>query len=269
MELQVQGKRVYAHTGGQDFDPTKPAVVFVHGAGMDHTVWGLQARYVAHHGHSVLSVDLPGHGRSGGTALASVADLGDWIVDLLDAAGAKTATLVGHSMGALASLSAAARHPTRVAKLVLCGVAAKMPVHPDLIQAAENDPPLARDLIVDWAFGGRGRIGGNTAVGLWLSTTAQRLIDRAASGVLATDLKACNAYAEGNKAANMVTCPVLVIAGHDDRMTPAKAGWDFVSKFENAVYTEIPDCGHMMMVEQPDTTLDTIVKYLKREGWPT
>ncbi len=264
MHLTVQGKQVYAHTGGQDFDPAKPAVVFVHGAGMDHTVWGLQARYVAHHGRSVLSVDLPGHGRSEGPALASVDQLGDWIAALLDAAGAKQATLVGHSMGALASLSAAARHPTRVSRLILCGAAAKMPVHPDLIAAAENDPGLARDLIVDWGFGGRGRIGGNTAVGLWLSTTAQRLIDRAASGVLATDLKACNAFQDGEAMAAKVACPALLIVGETDRMTPAKAGRALAQGIRGATAVEIQGCGHMMMVEEPDATLDAITGFLGR-----
>ncbi len=266
MELRVQGKPVYAHTGGQDFDPAKPVVVFVHGAGMDHTVWGLQARYVAHHGHAVLSVDLPGHGRSGGSALSSIGALGDWIAALLDAAGAKTATLVGHSMGALACLDAAARHGARVAKLVLCGVAAKMPVHPDLIQAAEQDPALARDLIVDWGFGGRGRIGGNTAVGLWLSTTAQRLIDRAASGVLATDLKACNAYADGEVDAAKVACPALLVIGEADRMTPAKAGRALAGAIKGSRAVEIQDCGHMMMVEQPDATLDAITDLLGKKA---
>lgn len=262
MHLTVQGETVYAHTGGQDFDPAKPTVVFVHGAGMDHTVWGLQARYVAHHGHGVLSVDLPGHGRSTGPALGSIDALGDWIVRLLDAAGAKKATLVGHSMGALASLSAAARHPARVAKLVLCGVAAKMPVHPDLIAAAESDPPLARDLIVDWAFGGRGRIGGNTAVGLWLSTTAQRLIDRAASGVLATDLKACDAFQDGEAMAAKVACPALLILGDADRMTPAKAGRALAGAIEGATAVAIQHCGHMLMVEEPDATLDALTGIL-------
>jgi len=262
MHLTIAGAGVYAHTGGQSFDAEQPTVVFVHGAGMDHTVWGLQARYVAHHGHNVLAVDLPGHGRSEGAALGSIAALADWIVGLLDAVGVKRATLVGHSMGALACLEAAARAPARVTKLVLCGAAPKMPVHPDLIQAAEKDPGLARDLIVDWAFGGRGRIGGNPAVGLWLSTTAQRLIDRAGAGVLASDLKACDAYANGEAAAKALACPVLLILGSADRMTPAKAGRAFAAMMKQASVVELANCGHMMMVEQPDATLDALKSFL-------
>ena len=77
-------------------------------------MWALQSRYFAHHGCNVLAVDLPGHGRSGGEALASVEAIADWILALLDAAGVERAALVGHSLGALAVLECAARHPERV-----------------------------------------------------------------------------------------------------------------------------------------------------------
>jgi len=57
---------VYAYTGGRPFDAALPCVVFIHGALNDHSVWTLAARWFAHHGHSVLAIDLPGHGRSAG-----------------------------------------------------------------------------------------------------------------------------------------------------------------------------------------------------------
>jgi pimeloyl-ACP methyl ester carboxylesterase len=69
MELTVNRRKVFAATGGRPFDAALPTVIFLHGAGMDHTVWALQTRYFAHHGQGVLAVDLPGHGRSGGSAL--------------------------------------------------------------------------------------------------------------------------------------------------------------------------------------------------------
>src|SRR5213595_1348800 len=123
MRCDVGGQSVYAYTGSRRFDPTLPTVVFVHGAAHDHSVWALQSRYFAHHGRNVLAVDLPGHGRSGGEALPSVEAIGDWIIDLLDAAGVKAAALVGHSMGSLAVLAAAGRHPARVTRLSLLGPA--------------------------------------------------------------------------------------------------------------------------------------------------
>ena len=59
---------LYAYTGGKPFDAARPCVVFLHGAQHDHSVWILQSRYLAHHGYSVLALDLPGHGRSRGEA---------------------------------------------------------------------------------------------------------------------------------------------------------------------------------------------------------
>src|SRR5208282_6918113 len=98
---------------------------------MDHTVWTLQTRYFAHHGRSVLAVDLPGHGRSEGPQPGSIEGYAEWMARLIEAAGAARAALAGHSMGALIALEAAARAPERVSALALLGVAARMPVHPD------------------------------------------------------------------------------------------------------------------------------------------
>lgn len=62
MILDLDGRRAYAYTGGKPFDAARPAVVFVHGAQHDHSVWGLQTRYFAHHGFGVLALDLPATG---------------------------------------------------------------------------------------------------------------------------------------------------------------------------------------------------------------
>ena len=59
MRVTLDGQTVFAATGGRPFDPALPTVVFIHGAGMDHTVWALQTRWFAHHGRSVLALDLP------------------------------------------------------------------------------------------------------------------------------------------------------------------------------------------------------------------
>ncbi|MGA7813275.1 alpha/beta fold hydrolase, partial [Caballeronia sp.] len=79
MMLDVNGAQAYAYTGGNAFDPSRPAAVFIHGAQHDHSVWALQSRYFAYHGLSVLAVDLPGHSRSAGPALRSIGALADWI----------------------------------------------------------------------------------------------------------------------------------------------------------------------------------------------
>jgi pimeloyl-ACP methyl ester carboxylesterase len=123
VELRIAGEPAYAYTGGKAFDAKLPAIVFIHGGEQDHSVWILQSRYLAHHGHVVLAVDLPGHGRSGGAPLASIEAMADWIVALLDSAKVSKAALVGHSMGSLVALDCAARHPERVDRVALHGTA--------------------------------------------------------------------------------------------------------------------------------------------------
>src|SRR5664279_5941356 len=138
MQLSVNGIDSFIATGGRAFDPSLPTVVLLHGAGFDHTSWALHSRWFAHHGFGVLAPDLPGHGRSSGAPLSTIADMADWTAALLDAAGAARARLVGHSMGSLIALETAARHPAKVTALGLIGTAATMTVGPDLLKAHEE-----------------------------------------------------------------------------------------------------------------------------------
>lgn len=263
MELIVNGQATYAHTGGRPFDPAAPAVVLIHGAGMDHTVWSLQSRYLAHHGRAVLAVDLPGHGRSAGAPPPSVEALADWVVALLDAAGVGgPAALVGHSMGALVALCCAARHADRVESLALLGVAETMPVHPDLLGAAALNDPAAIELVVGWGHGPLGHIGGNAVPGLGLLDGARRLMARARPGVLGVDLGACDAFMGGGEAAAAVRCPALFLLGALDRMTPAKAGRALAARTAGGRVEVLPGVGHMVMVEAPSATTRALTAHL-------
>lgn len=259
MELTVRDRTAFAATGGRPFDPARPVVVFLHGAGMDRTVWSLQTRWFAHHGRAVLAVDLPGHGRSAGPALDEIGTLAGWTADALDAAGAAgPVALVGHSMGALIALEMAARAPARVRSLALVGAAARMPVHPDLLDAAATDRDTANRMITLWGHGRGARLGGHRAPGLWMTGGAMRLLERAPPGVLHRDLAACNAYRGAGDACANVVAPTLVLSGRDDQMTPARQGERLAAAISGATWHVLPDCGHMIMVEQPDAVLQAL-----------
>jgi pimeloyl-ACP methyl ester carboxylesterase len=262
LEIRLDDQRVFLADQGKGLDAGRPTVLFVHGAGMDHSVWPLQARHFAYRGWNALAIDLPGHGRSGGAPLGSIAAMADWLGRLIGALGVGRASLVGHSMGALATLACAAAHGERVERIALLGAAPAMPVHPDLLEAAGRPEPLAADLICDWAFGPAGHLGGHRAPGSWMLGHAQALLRRAAGPLLATDLTACNQFAGGLEAAAAVRCPALVIAGAADRMTPARQGAKLAEAIGGARLVTLPGCGHMMMVEQPDATLDALADFL-------
>jgi pimeloyl-ACP methyl ester carboxylesterase len=255
MQLSVNGIDTFIATGGREFDSSQPTVVLLHGAGFDHTTWALHSRWFAHHGHSVLAPDLPGHGRSAGAPLPTIAGMADWTAALLDAAGVAAARLVGHSMGSLIALETAARHPAKISALGLIGTAAAMSVGPDLLKAAEANDRAAVDMVSIWGLGYQAELGGSLAPGLWMHSGAQRVLEQCRPGVLFNDLSACNAYQNALAAAAKVTVPTTLILGERDMMTPAKAGKALAAALPNSRTVVLRGAGHMMMVERPDELL--------------
>src|ERR1700759_2838477 len=255
MQLNVKGAETFVATGGKAFGADLPTVVFLHGAGMDHTAWAQHDRWFAHHGCNVLVPDLPGHGRSAGALLPTIAGMADWTSALLDAAGAKQAKLIGHSMGSLIALETAARYPDKVSALVLVATSAAMTVGPDLLKAAEANDHAAIDMVSIWGLGHAAELGGSLAPGMWMHGGAQRLLERCKDGVLFNDLAACNAYQNAAAAAATVQVPTTLVLGERDMMTPAKAGRALAAVIPNARTVVLRGAGHMMMVERPDELL--------------
>jgi pimeloyl-ACP methyl ester carboxylesterase len=264
MEIRVDGVRAFLADQGRAFDPATPTVLFVHGAGMDHSVWPLQARHFAYRGWNALALDLPGHGRSAGELLTSIEAMAGWLARLIEALGSGPAALVGHSMGALVAVEFAARSPEKVRQIALLGAAPAMPVHPALLEAAARPEPLGARMICDWGFGPAGHFGGHRSPGSWMLGHALTLLGGSAGPRLHTDLAACNAWRGGPEAAGRITCRALVIAGEVDRMTPARQGASLAAAIEGAMFVSIPACGHMMMVERPDATRDALDGFLVR-----
>ena len=201
-------------------------------------------------------------GRSAGTALGSVDAIADWLPRVLDAAGLAQAALVGHSLGALAVLACAARHPARVAKVALLGPAVPMEVSEALLDAAKANDHVAYELINGWSTSAGKQLGGNTVPGMWLLGSAIRLMERTAPGVLHADLVACNAWTGGLEAAAAVRCPSLVVIGARDLMAPPRAAKGLVEALAGVRVVTLPDTGHAMMAEQPDAVLDALRRFL-------
>ncbi len=263
MQISVNGHDVYVATGGRDHEAGRPLAIFLHGAGLDHTVWALQSRWLAFHGWNVLAVDLPGHGASAGQPLRSVRAMAEWVVALLGAVGAASATLIGHSMGALIALETAAVAPGCVESLLLIGAAPSMPVHPDLLAAASANDHAAIDMVNLWGYGYRAGIGASRAPGVWMVGVGERILERAAPGVLHADLAACNAYAGGLAAAATIGVPALIIAGEKDQMTPLKNARALAAAIAGSTLNVIDGAGHMLLAECPNEILQAFKAHLR------
>jgi pimeloyl-ACP methyl ester carboxylesterase len=261
VQFIVHGYPAYAYTGGRPFDAALPAIVFVHGAAFDHSVWQWQSRYFAHHGYAVLALDLPGHGRSPGTLRTTIEALSDWVAAFIEAAGVGRAAVVGHSMGSLVALDTALRHPQRVSKLALVGTSAPMAVGEPFIAAARDDSPAALDMEAVWGHSRNSMLAQSAVPGVALLGSSRQLNGRAREGVLHADLQACHAYQPPLEEIRSLQIPTLVIAGKRDQMTPLKAGNVLAKEIPRATFVKI-DAGHSMMSEAPRQTLDALRRFL-------
>ncbi|MFQ5993885.1 MAG: alpha/beta fold hydrolase [Acidiferrobacterales bacterium] len=262
MDLQVDGKFAFVATLGREINPTNPSIVFVHGAGLDHTVWTLTMRYFARHGRNVLAVDLPGHGRSAGSALVKITDMAEWINKVIETVGLKETAIAGHSMGSLAALEVAVRYPRRLRALALLGTSAPMPVHERLLSAAKDNDHAAVDMLNLWGYSFPAQVGGCGAPGMWKTGGNERLLERAAGGVLYADLNACNEYGDRAEQAAQVRCPTLLIIGDRDVMTPPAASQHLGQTIPEARTIVVENCGHAMLSEQPNAVLDALSEIL-------
>jgi len=261
MELDVEGHAAYAYTGGKAFDAALPCLVFIHGALNDHSVWTLYARWFAHHGHAVLALDLPGHGRSDGSPLASVEALADWLIALLDAAGVRRAALAGHSMGSLIALEAASRQPQRCTRLAMIGTAYPMKVSDALLATARDTPLKAIDMVNAFSHSGWAAKPSYPGPGAWLHGGSRALMRRTLAGhpafnLFEHDFRVCDRYANGLEAAAKITCPASLLIGERDQMTSPKQTAALAEALKARV-SRLP-AGHALMAEAPEQMLSAL-----------
>lgn len=270
MELTVNGAKTYCYTGGKAFDAAKPTVVMIHGVLNDHSVWGLQSRYLANHGWNVLAVDLPGHCRSAGEAPASVEDAAAFVTALLDAAGIQRAALVGHSWGSLIALETASRLKERISHLVLVGTAYPMKVSQPLLDASLNEPEKALKMINVFMRSTLAAPPSSLGPGTWvygssLALGRRVLASNKAVNVFHRGFQACDRYANGEQAIAQISCPVLFLLGGVDQMTQPKAAQGLIAKArETGKTVQVVELavGHHQMTETPDETLAAIKRFL-------
>ena len=258
---------LYAYTAGKPFRPELPSVVLIHGALHDHSVWGLQSRYLANHHYNVLAIDLPGHCKSGGNAPESVEEAAQSIIGLLDALEIKQAALVGHSMGSLIALEVAAQMPERVSHLAMVGTAYPMRVSPALLDAAQNAQSKGIDLVNTFSLSMMAPPPSLMGPGTWLHGTNKALMHRVLgsnrqANVFYRSFKACDSYARGDEAMAQVQCPTLFLLGASDQMTPPHGAKSLMAHARHGKVVTLK-AGHSLLQEAPDQALDALRDFLK------
>jgi pimeloyl-ACP methyl ester carboxylesterase len=262
MHLNVGGKQVFATTGGKPFDNCQPVVIFLSGSALDHTFWALHSRFFAFRKYSVLVLDTPGHTHSEGPELRSIEATADWVNEVVETLGADNISVVGHSQGVLTALEFVSRYPDKVRSASFISSGLATPVNPGLIAAAENDPNAAIDMMISWCFGQAGHMHRGPIPGNSMTASGWKTMYRNSASGLAIDLKACDAYKNGEEAASKIQCPNQVMLASNDRMTPRKVGMILVEHLASPELHIIQNSGHMIPLEAPDECRSLLRKFI-------
>lgn len=225
-------------------------LLFIHGAGLDARFWTPLSQQLE--GISALAIDLPAHGEAEFEKLPegthpSIEAYAHYICARHDLTAM---TVIGHSMGALIAIAAAAQEKPK--KLILLGAGAAMPVHADLLQTAKNDPDTAASLILKW-----GTAKENANARDFLLPIMQRN-----GAFLHDDLAACDAFRIADYADAIADVPVHIITSSGEKMVTQESVADLQKTFKNAQLSIIENSGHMIVPENPSAVAELLLRHI-------
>lgn len=219
-----------------------PPVILIHGAGSDHLCWPAPLRRLK--GRRTIALDLPGHGRSGGTAQQSVSGTAAQLFEFLVEINVFQAILVGHSLGGAIALQAACDHPERIAALGIIAGGAYLALPADLVEQITHlsTQPVGVQLLAQRLFSP-----GTPP------DTAQKTLAGMTSvrpGVLAGDWRAAADF-DVRGCLGSIQAPVWAASGAEDRLVPPSCARFLTANLANSRLQIIPRSGHMVIHEAP------------------
>jgi pimeloyl-ACP methyl ester carboxylesterase len=220
----------------------KPPLVLIHGAGGDHLSWSPEMRHLP--GYRVITLDLPGHGKTIGPGRQFVQDYARDVAGFIDTLGIFRAAFVGYSMGGAIALAMALDYPDRVAGIGLISSGPILPIPSPIIENAANQStlPLAIKSLQEMS------IGSQTPENL--KETVFRRLGKTRQTLLLDDLLACDRFNVTDRLSAIRT-PVLVVCGTDDKLTPLRFSESLSSQIPGAALQTMEGAGHMLVFDQP------------------
>lgn len=213
--------------------------------------------------HRVTRINLPGFGASSPIELKTLGEHADHVARVMDALKLPTDTTVfGNGFGAFVALELAIRHGKRFGPLIVADTLAAFP-EPARVPfrvMAEKVSAGGMQAVLDTAIG-------RMFPPAFAQANPDVIADRKAKLAAVEPqcfARACLALASMDLSAQVGTIrnKTLVLCGALDQTTPAPLAKQLAEKIPGARYEDIPDSGHCPMLEQPDTLVDKMRRFL-------
>jgi pimeloyl-ACP methyl ester carboxylesterase len=139
-----------------------------------------------------------------------------------------------------------------------------MKVSDALLTTARERPLQAIDMVNTFSLSTTAAKPSFPGPGMWLHGSNRALMRRTLAdaqrrlgiNLFAHDFGVCDRYAGGLRAAAAVRCPVTMILGERDQMTPPKAAREIAGALKAS--TALLPAGHSLMAEDPDGVLNAV-----------
>jgi pimeloyl-ACP methyl ester carboxylesterase len=249
----VNGRKIGYEARPEQFDPNRPAVVFIHGSGGDREDWRAQLDNPPE-SVTAIALELPGHGESDPPGENSVAVYADWVTQFVEALGLKKVVLTGCSLGSAIVLRTALLDPAPwLVALGLVGSGARLKVHPDFLEGLLRKGQNALTNLADYSVS---RSAGNE----FKEVINKKFADNDPL-IVHGDLSACNEFDVMDEV-EKINIPTVIIVGNDDRLTPVKYARRLNEKIKGSRMVVIPGAGHLVMMEKPDEFNEALGSFL-------
>ena len=227
--------------------------MFVHGSGGDHTLW--ERQYGALPGEfNVASVNLPGHGLSGGAGEDDVGRYVEWVKKIIGALGLAKPALAGHSLGAAISLTFAIRYGSLLSAIVPVGGGCEMPVNAAIFDGLKDNPAATIDMILKFAVSKPNRE--------VVTPALKEALNRVNPKLLSDDLRACDRLDLAGDLSK-IALPALFVCGDDDKMTPPDLSRFLAEKIPGSKLALIEGAGHYVMLEKPEAFNSVLTAFVR------
>jgi len=225
-------------------------LLFIHGAGGNHRVWGFQRKIF----NKALFLDLPGHDGEG-YGRSSIDEYVEYVKNFCKERGlTENLVMIGHSMGGAIVQLFALKYPKYLKGIVLVSTGARLKVAPIIFEVLKKNYEEAVEFMIDLLF--------SNNASEEVKQKAWMELKKIKPEVVYTDFEACDKFDLMNEV-EKITIPTLIICGSEDVLTPIKYSKYLKKSIASSRLEVISGAGHMVMLEKPKEFNEKLRNFLE------
>jgi len=237
-------------------EPDKRSIVFIHGASFNKDSWAellpcLQDKYLCY------APDFPGHGDSPGKGYTKISDYSNFILNFIKDMKLESPVICGLSMGGAVVLDLMLKHQSLFSAGILMNTGPFLSVSDRIFNAVRKRYSAYVNMLVSF---GTSEKSDRDKIQVMIKKMSQ-----CNQNVACRDFEACNGF-DVQKELKNIKCPVLIIGGKDDKITPVHLSESLHENISGSEINIMYNTGHFPIIENPEKTAIIMIEYLNKNS---